>query len=298
MEEKAGANSNGVILCGWLTKQGGTYKSWRKRWWVLKEKELSYFKTEDAQDPLGTIDLTVCTAITACSAELKKPHSFSLTTPSRVYYFVADSVHDYDLWMDALHKRLDAFNTAVQANVVLTDVDAEGTAQPVRVIDKQLAPLSVDQCAAYGPAITGGVAGVETSFNIVAKDINGELRAGDDPFNVRIHGPPGTPPPQATVRNNGDGTYIVKFTPAAEGDHVIAVTVYGNNIPNSPFYALYTANLNPTPTPIATPAPIVEETLEVSTPKEERGRTPSSRESSHNTGLDFCRYLLSQETVA
>jgi len=31
---------------GWMTKQGGSYKSWKKRWFVLKGTQLFYFKNK------------------------------------------------------------------------------------------------------------------------------------------------------------------------------------------------------------------------------------------------------------
>lgn len=44
---------------GWLTKQGNNYKTWRLRWFVLKNGTLSYFRTQGAVEPAGRIDLSV-----------------------------------------------------------------------------------------------------------------------------------------------------------------------------------------------------------------------------------------------
>lgn len=32
-----------------MTKQGGSYKSWKKRWFILKGSQLFYFKTKKAR---------------------------------------------------------------------------------------------------------------------------------------------------------------------------------------------------------------------------------------------------------
>ena len=48
-------SENSVGKAGWLMKQGQTVKSWKSRWFVLKEEAISYFRTADAQQPLGSI---------------------------------------------------------------------------------------------------------------------------------------------------------------------------------------------------------------------------------------------------
>ena len=42
---------------GYLTKQGGRWKSWKKRWFVLKDNNLYYFKDEKSVTPIGFIPL-------------------------------------------------------------------------------------------------------------------------------------------------------------------------------------------------------------------------------------------------
>ncbi|KAL5473939.1 hypothetical protein EMCRGX_G028508 [Ephydatia muelleri] len=42
---------------GWLTKEGGKHKSWRKRWFILTDNCLYYFKTPVEKEPQGIIPL-------------------------------------------------------------------------------------------------------------------------------------------------------------------------------------------------------------------------------------------------
>eukprot|EP01156_Anaeramoeba_ignava_P021723 Anaeramoba_ignava/c19616_g3_i1.p1 GENE.c19616_g3_i1~~c19616_g3_i1.p1 ORF type:complete len:190 (+),score=74.07 c19616_g3_i1:1-570(+) len=42
---------------GWLTKQGGHYKNWKKRWFLLSYNCLYYFKSEKDSKPRGIIPL-------------------------------------------------------------------------------------------------------------------------------------------------------------------------------------------------------------------------------------------------
>ena len=34
-----------LLKAGWLTKQGKRVKNWKRRWFVLKDQKLSYFKS-------------------------------------------------------------------------------------------------------------------------------------------------------------------------------------------------------------------------------------------------------------
>ena len=38
---------NGVIMKGWLTKQGHFRKNWKRRFFVLKANSLHYYRTRD-----------------------------------------------------------------------------------------------------------------------------------------------------------------------------------------------------------------------------------------------------------
>lgn len=42
---------------GYLTKEGGKHKSWRKRWFILTDNCLYYFKNPSDKEPLGIIPL-------------------------------------------------------------------------------------------------------------------------------------------------------------------------------------------------------------------------------------------------
>jgi len=43
---------------GYITKQGGKIKTWKRRWLVLKGNTLYYFKTKKDRDVTGTVELT------------------------------------------------------------------------------------------------------------------------------------------------------------------------------------------------------------------------------------------------
>lgn len=43
--------------CGWLTKEGGAHKTWKRRWFRLCNGCLYYFEGEESVQPKGTIPL-------------------------------------------------------------------------------------------------------------------------------------------------------------------------------------------------------------------------------------------------
>lgn len=59
---------------GWLTKQGGSVKSWKRRWFILKNPCLYYFKDPMDSLALGVILLPSYTI--AVAPEVKQPFGF------------------------------------------------------------------------------------------------------------------------------------------------------------------------------------------------------------------------------
>ncbi|XP_066452403.1 cytohesin-4 isoform X1 [Eleutherodactylus coqui] len=61
---------------GWLLKTGGRVKTWKKRWFILKDNCLYYFEYTTDKDPLGIIPLeNLCVEL---AEDPKKPHCFDL----------------------------------------------------------------------------------------------------------------------------------------------------------------------------------------------------------------------------
>ena len=48
---------NGVIMKGWLTKQGHFRKNWKRRFFVLKANSLHYYRTRDLLEKKGQLVL-------------------------------------------------------------------------------------------------------------------------------------------------------------------------------------------------------------------------------------------------
>lgn len=88
---------------GWMTKQGGSYKSWKKRWFVLKGAQLFYFKTKKDTDLTGVINLTKESNVKR-SDDKKKKYCFMVHTTKRDYLMYPDSLSDQESWMKAINQ--------------------------------------------------------------------------------------------------------------------------------------------------------------------------------------------------
>jgi PH domain/Calponin homology (CH) domain len=98
---------------GMLTKQGGSVKTWKRRYFVLKENFLFYYKSQkDSSKPLGVIHLDEYEVVLAKSEEIKNQKGadketrgrnfFKIITPTRTYFICAERQVDMDLWLDAI----------------------------------------------------------------------------------------------------------------------------------------------------------------------------------------------------
>jgi len=87
---------------GWLTKEGGSFKSWKKRWFVLKDCELSYYK-QKGDELLGTISLAT-SGTTQATDRKKKANGFEIPTPSRTFYLSAETENERKEWIDAIEQ--------------------------------------------------------------------------------------------------------------------------------------------------------------------------------------------------
>lgn len=86
---------------GHLGKLGGKLKTWRKRWFVLKNGTLSYWKNQNDSNrkPQGQIVLDEICRITRADGA----PTFEIDTGKKTYYLTADSVATVDDWIRVLH---------------------------------------------------------------------------------------------------------------------------------------------------------------------------------------------------
>ncbi|XP_069718165.1 pleckstrin homology domain-containing family A member 5 isoform X13 [Phaenicophaeus curvirostris] len=94
-----------VVRRGWLYKQDSTgMKLWKKRWFVLSDLCLFYYRDEKEEGILGSI-LLPSFHISVLSPEdhINRKYAFKAAHPNmRTYYFCTDTGKEMELWMKAM----------------------------------------------------------------------------------------------------------------------------------------------------------------------------------------------------
>ena len=94
-----GDQSKRVEKKGSLKKQGGSFKSIKTRYFVLKDSALSYYKSEKEMEPIDSIDLKG----TRVEQTKNTKCGITLHTVGRQYFFLAESEKDREEWIDAIN---------------------------------------------------------------------------------------------------------------------------------------------------------------------------------------------------
>lgn len=93
---------------GFLTKQGGSIKTWRRRWFVLKDKKLVYFKTKTDVEATGIIELEADSFVRdERDKDKKRKFMFSVGTSRRVFFMHADTETEMQQWITAIKGNID-----------------------------------------------------------------------------------------------------------------------------------------------------------------------------------------------
>ncbi|XP_045685167.1 pleckstrin homology domain-containing family A member 5 isoform X2 [Phyllostomus hastatus] len=94
-----------VVRRGWLYKQDSTgMKLWKKRWFVLSDLCLFYYRDEKEEGILGSILLpSFQIAMLTSEDHINRKYAFKAAHPNmRTYYFCTDTIKEMELWMKAM----------------------------------------------------------------------------------------------------------------------------------------------------------------------------------------------------
>jgi Ca2+-binding EF-hand superfamily protein len=111
---------------GWLNKRGDVVKNWKKRWVILYEDTLYYFRSKP-----GPMDVKVDLAgkiplLGSALGEEKqidnKEFCFSVTAERRKYFIQASSEKEKLEWMDCIAKKVASLNIASMSDANIEDL--------------------------------------------------------------------------------------------------------------------------------------------------------------------------------
>lgn len=109
-------NQNLTQFAGWVTKRGGKWKSWRRRWFILNERRITYHTTEkndfqNTTNKKGEFSVDGASFCLLNDVEWEMANLFpedsnekliQLITSTRVYYFYPDKREDCGKWLNCL----------------------------------------------------------------------------------------------------------------------------------------------------------------------------------------------------
>ena len=92
------------VQSGYLTKQGHFVKSWKKRWFTLRQNTLSYYKNNNmGQSPINTINLDMITEIIENDHNYKKEYCFTIVGRDKYRLTMeAENATEYKRWIEKL----------------------------------------------------------------------------------------------------------------------------------------------------------------------------------------------------
>ena len=137
---------------GFLTKEGGSIKTWKKRWCVLKNGQLHYSKRQNSAQ-LGMIDLATAGQI-GVRENSKKKYMLFIETPQRVYQMTAESEESRQEWI----KELTLARDRIQGK------GASGGASPATSSDSSPAPPSSATSSASTNTSDSNVSGAKVGL--------------------------------------------------------------------------------------------------------------------------------------
>ncbi|XP_060951354.1 pleckstrin homology domain-containing family A member 1-like [Limanda limanda] len=99
-----GAQDQAVIKAGYCVKQGAVMKTWKRRYFMLEENALSYYKSDQEREALRVIALKEIHKVQECkqSEPMMRDNLFEMVTSSRTFYIQADSPEDMHSWIKAV----------------------------------------------------------------------------------------------------------------------------------------------------------------------------------------------------
>eukprot|EP01103_Thecamoeba_quadrilineata_P001076 TRINITY_DN10951_c0_g1_i1.p1 TRINITY_DN10951_c0_g1~~TRINITY_DN10951_c0_g1_i1.p1 ORF type:complete len:473 (-),score=100.72 TRINITY_DN10951_c0_g1_i1:93-1511(-) len=162
------ASLNPAEKDGWLTKQGGSIRTWKKRWFVLKDAKLYYFKNPKDTEVTGIIPLDKSSACKEEAFEMRKKKNLFSVRPSdqakRVYFIYSDKPEDTKGWL-----------TKITESIAKTSSSGQSSNAPsMRLTETQPQSKPAQATASSTPkaALTPGIAAANDARGLMtqAKD--------------------------------------------------------------------------------------------------------------------------------
>ncbi|XP_076123300.1 pleckstrin homology domain-containing family A member 1 isoform X1 [Alosa pseudoharengus] len=100
----SGHEQDQVVKAGYCVKQGAVMKNWKRRYFMLDENALSYYKSDLEKEPLRVIPLKEIHKAQECKQSdlMMRDNLFELVTTSRTFFIQSDSPEEMHSWIKAI----------------------------------------------------------------------------------------------------------------------------------------------------------------------------------------------------
>jgi len=109
---------SGIVMEGFLVKQGGTFKSWKKRYFTMTHDSIAYMDKENGSVKGGILMEAITSVRDASEHEAgKKEHVFAIVTPARTFIQHADSAAEKESWVTKVKQQVAALEGTATATI-------------------------------------------------------------------------------------------------------------------------------------------------------------------------------------
>ncbi|XP_064879237.1 pleckstrin homology domain-containing family A member 1-like isoform X3 [Oncorhynchus nerka] len=150
-----------VIKSGYCVKQGAVMRNWKRRYFLLEENSMSYFKSDLEKDPLRIIPLKEVHKVQECKQSdiMMRDNLFEVVTTSRTFYIQADSPEEMHSWIKAVSGAIVALrgpgrSAATQEHCGCSSSSTFYSSHPGPPVPRS--PISAVPPYPECPAVTGG----------------------------------------------------------------------------------------------------------------------------------------------
>ncbi|KAK3540455.1 hypothetical protein QTP70_031006 [Hemibagrus guttatus] len=102
-----------IVRSGYCVKQGNVRKSWKRRFFILDEQTVSYYKNETDKDPLRSIRLRDIQKVHECLVKsgdlLCRDNLFEIITNARTFYIQTDTPEEMNGWIKDIAAKIQDF---------------------------------------------------------------------------------------------------------------------------------------------------------------------------------------------
>ncbi|KAF9135025.1 hypothetical protein BG015_003332 [Linnemannia schmuckeri] len=214
-----------VVRQGYLLKLGNTYKTWRKKWFVLRGDKLTYYKNMKEYQPLGIIPLSsIIDALQTDPVSKHKQYCLRIVTAKRSFVCCAPDEDTLLLWLDAIHVECERV-----AQESRREQDGEDLLSDPRAMGR-VAHMSASQGGAAVPVVGGAVPRSGSRSALAPSAVSSSVQSTGSQLKKMLNQETGG---EAGGGGGGSGPSVSFSTSPAVGGPLLAPHAAGGNLSSS-----------------------------------------------------------------